>query len=374
MAFESNPFLRDLVGTSELFRKAASDTGQMREQAARFALSEQAPTLLADAGMSQPLSDFAGLSIASGDPVALRDILSKLYGPKTTEASPVGMERAKILGKGVSMTDPSLLDALSIIPEKDAIGFLGLAQRKAQGDRTGDQKDESIGIARAAQDRLLEKEWQAQAGNFKQDISKFEKEVADQAKALSSVKSALTTGTKPSQSIVENFVLRNLAGEKGPLSDSDRASVAAKAGFNTFVDFQNYITANPSNTWSEAQTDAFKDLVNMADAKFAAYKDQRATDILSQSNLLAKFSGSERGQKLKDEFAKRHGFEGGNGTYKKKGDTERIALTMETPVDKIIESIKDPKVKKQAEDAKAHYKGQIPEAIRRKLIEAAKGQ
>lgn len=338
MAFENNQILRDIVGLSQLAQKGATDLDALRQQAAQEAMAKEAPRLLAQAGMEQPLADFAGLSVAGGDPALLRELISKQFGKSGSQA--IGAERASILGQGVGMTDPALLNAISTMDEKGAQGFLGLAQRKAQGDKTVSQKERSLGLQAQGQQRLQREELQKQANNFKSDVSKFEKEVADQEKALSTVKSALSTGTKPSQVIIENFVLRKLGGDTGPLSDKDREAVASKAGFNNYQIFENFITGNPYSTWTDSQKEAFKDLVNMAADKFSGYKDQRASDILGQSNNLMAFSDSERGRSLKDEFAKKHGFSGNAaGGYKKESKKEKFSLNNETPIDKIVEAI-----------------------------------
>ncbi len=237
------------------------------------------------------------------------------------------------------------------------------------------QRREGLNLQAEGQQRLQREQLQKQANTFATDLKDTEKSLAEQEASLGAVKAALSSKSKPAQSVVENFLLRSVAGEKGPLSDNDRSSFAAKAGFNSVQNAINYFTGVPSSNWTDDQRAAFQDLVGVAESKMEANKAQRIGDILGRSDFLLGLSKDANGKALIDKTAKKYGFERQGEGFTKKVSEKKVSMNNETPVSDMVSVIKDPAMKAQAQAALAKYEGKaVPKVLLDRIKAAAQEQ
>ncbi len=370
-----NSFVDSLMLTGDLMRKYNQDQATFKQQAATQAFNQQAPQLLAQSGVSQPMADLAAMGLQGGNTTAYDAILKQALSPKQQGDSAVGQEQATLIAKALGVATPEVVTAMSKLPLQQAQMLANQSRVSKDSQANQGMKAEGLNLQRMGQDRLARQELQQGLNVFGNDIKAAEKDIREQASALGTVKQALKAGTKPAQSIVENFLLRNVAGEKGPLSDSDRASFAAKSGFNTFQDAQNYFTGVPATNWTDAQQKAFEDLVNIAEQKAVIGKDKQILDVLGKSELQLVASNDPKGQKEIEKYAKKYGFEKSDGQWSKKVSEKKVPISNETPATELVAVIKDPVKKAQAEAALQAFAGKkIPDKLLEKLKQAAQEQ
>lgn len=370
----ANQFVDDLLKIRDAWAQVNADKKAFAQQDAQMKLQQRAPHLFAAQGVSPEMSELAGLGLEAGDPTAYRTLLEQSFKKPDPTKAPIGMEQAQLLAQGLGVQDPAVLQAIQGLPQQQAQSYLG-SVTSAKNARAADaDRDATRGLFEQSQNRLQEKENQRQREVFMKDIKDNEKSLAEASSALGAAKAAITKGTKPSQSIVENFLLRSVAGEKGPLSDNDRAAFAAKSGFGTFQDAVNYFTGVASSNWTDDQTEAFQDLLKLAEDKQKANEVRVIGDSLARTGGLKTFQGDDFSIKELNRVAKKYGFEQKGGGWEKVVSEEKF-VGPEASIQQDIEKIKDPQMKTQAQAAVAQFKGKaIPQALKDRILKAAKGQ
>lgn len=374
MAFENNEFLQGLQGVNQSLGDLRTFRAQLEQQNAQKQYQQQAGELLQGAGVNPQYAAIAQQALAAGDPTIIRNLMEQQMKPADPSKAAIGEGQAQILAQGLQLNSPDIVTATKDLPLEAAQKYLNAASTAKTARANMYYKDRGLDLAEESLGVRKEKEIQRQREVFTKDVKDVEKIIAEQQAALGAAKMALKAGTKPAQSIVENFLLRSVAGEKGPLSDNDRASFASKSGFNSFQDAQNYFTGVPASNWTDAQAAAFGDLVALAEKKQASNEAKIFGDVLGRSDALEGLKDPANA-KLVDKYAKKYGFEKtGEGSYQKSVNKTKVALVPETPAPDLIEAITDPTVKQQAQAAMQRLGKKIPRSFNERLVQIIKEQ
>lgn len=371
MAFENNEFLQGLQGVNQSLGDLGAFRKQLEQQRAQQSYQQQAGELLQGAGVNPQYAAVAQQALAAGDPTIIRNLMEQQFKPADTSKVPIGEQQATILAQGLGLSDPDLITAAKDLPLPQAQAYFNSARASRDSRENLNFKGRGLDLAEQSLAERKEKEVQRQREVFKKDIKGVETLVAEQQAALGAAKAALASGLRPGQAVVENFIIRGLAGDKGPLSDNDRASVASKAGFNDFQSALNYFTGVPSSTWTDDQTAAFGEMVAIAERKQKSHEAKLFGDVLGQSDLLVKLQDREN-SKLVEKYVKKYGFERKGEGYEKVVEKIDVPLVPETPADKLIEALTDPVTKQKAKDAMQRLGKKIPKSFNERLIKLIK--
>ncbi len=365
MAFENNRYLQDIVGIQGLANNYVASSDAIKQKALQQEFQQQAPQLLAQSGVDPNLSQLAGLGLQAGNESAYDSLLKSAFAKPDKSNAGVGVEQATLLARALGVDSPEVIQAAAALPLQQAQMLANQARTAKSADIAQGQRNEGLGLQRQGQQRLQEKMLQDQRNLAGSDLKALEKDFNEQEKAIRNVKSALSKGSQPSQSIVENFTARTLAGEKGPLSNEDRAALKSKAAFNTYQDMVNYVTGTPVGNWTDDQRAAFQDLVNLADKNFDKDKTQKIMDWQGRTEYQKLASGDDYFKKTVDKTLSKYGIEKDpTGNLVKKISEKKVTLGQETPIGEYLTIVKDEALKADIQGVIDAYKGKpIPKNI-----------
>lgn len=385
----ANPDLEQYLAT---LRGAGQDLGGAFE---RLAKNEQQQGLMnAYAGADELIQsgriDELGSQLAQfGDPEILR---SQLQRKVASQSQGPGMS-AEFLQKTYKI-DPTLAADIASRPADQ--------QRELAKDIVQQRQfSQDMNFKQEGENRRTEQLYGTPA-KWYGEVKKKQNEFNNTDKQYSSVKSALEQGTAPSDAVVFNFLARNVAGEKGPLSDQDREQFRGKYGEETYNKVVQYFTSEGKSTLTAPQRAAFKELVAMSVNNYETYKAQEINDLFSAGSNLpqiykdGKFVDKNAKKYLRD-FNVTEGVDAdglpvfkpllrktredvasdSQGTISKPsgGQGAPGAGGQETEVTSLISQIKDPKVQALAQAALAKYAGgQIPPEVIARIKQAAGAQ
>lgn len=329
--------LQDLLAIQELSGGFAKSAQGMREQAGQQVLAQQAPGLIESGRIPEVL----GLATAAGDTDLMRQVISAgLKKKDPTETPSLDLMKLKSAFPGVP---ESQLQPLVGLPAKD--------QLTAAGQIRGFESEERQSTETQ---RRMRQEVQGQRVKVGAKVDPAFKAIEEEERSLEKVREAMKKGTLPADAVVFNFLARNLAGEKGPLSDQDRAQFVSKAFAGDAQAFSNWLTGRSTSKMTDEQRAAFKELIGVATSNFEKYKQERLgselTLAIADNPLLIGDDG-----KLDPSLEKRlerGGFQYQDGKLVAKNvQKKQVPLTPETPVQDVIGTIKDEKTKRQMTEA-----------------------
>lgn len=338
--------------------KGFADAGTAFSQAqAGSQLRDQAAGLL----QSGQLGELASLAFGAGDPSLFRTLIeqqAKAQFPTTT-AKPLGLEQATQLGTALLGRNPTQTELASAVglPQEEARQTLSAIASRESARESGARQENAE--ARRQRTDLIKVR-----ANVVKDFDKELSELAKEEKAHKAVKAAFERGKVPDDAILFNFIARNVAGEKGPLSDSDVSRIQARVFGNDAQKMANFFTGQSTSMLSTEQRKAFNDIIKDATAKFGEFKQERLQTRLGDA-LVAAPELLSRGEKFDQALssrAEREGFK-----ILRDGETLRVV-----PKDKDIKSPKDLK----SLETPAQLKGmdQITDpALKSEVAKAIKG-
>lgn len=170
----------------------------------------------------------------------------------------------------------------------------------AAGLPTYDQQEAFVKATQqnVAESRRDEQTTFGQLKDFKAGFDKKANEIRQERMMFANVKDAIKRGSLPADSVVLNFVARRVAGEKGPLSDSDISRLQAATGQGTAQGLANWLAGTPVSKWTDEQREAYMALVKGATDRYEGWVDE--TIGTSISNALIDY-GRLNGKRGPDE-------------------------------------------------------------------------
>jgi hypothetical protein len=373
MATDLDRYLASIRGATQ---DVTSVTDRMKAMEREKALQDaygMAPEMIR---AGQGLEAGAMLAQAGGGPQVLLD---QMRAQPKSQASPINPALLQQFG-----VDPTILEGLS--PEQQLSTAKALGGQKLQA--------RNISMGERAQGRLERGEYGKPEKWFddsKKGIRAIESQIADLDKTFNNVKGALDAGTQPADAIVFNFLARFVAGEKGPLAEGDINRLKGKYGAEDYNKVMQYITSEGKSTLTPQQRAAYQELYDMTVKNYDQYKEDlignQLTDALRYEGTLF---NPETGKlnKRAERYFKKFGYEvesidGDFSAVKKTQKREVIDANaksavsstgggQETEVTKLVDQIKDPTQKAQAQAAIQAYKGKaVPEALMQRIKAAA---
>lgn len=295
-----------------------------RESLGRSQLADQLPTMVQQ-------GDVPGIA-AQALRAGIDTPLTQVTAQKKQTGTAMTAEQLRQAGLGLSKEQTDLIGA-----QKDPEAQFKLISAA--------QKQQGLDEGKKGEQRRVQETVQKQREKFSSTFDKVEKKLKDEEKQFSQVKSALDKGTLPADALVFNFLARNVAGEKGPLSDSDIARFAGRAFEGDVDKVKNFFAGGSSSVLTADQREAYKDLIKTAYDKFDTYKkDAVQTEIENAAGTYPKLF--ERGvDKSIAERAKRFGYEAKDGKLTKT-ETKQIKGPMASLIN-AASKIKDPAVRAQ---------------------------
>jgi len=276
-------YLQSLDAASGSLEKAQADQRAAEQDDLRAQLLAEAPGLLEQGNFNELAVGLA----ETGDPSSLRSLIAQGVKSQGSDAAPtLGADR---LGQLYPQLAPEQIQGLEGLDIKEQrLAAQGIVRDSRAGERIQEQK--------RAEDRRIVSEKQGDFRKWSGDFDKFTAKVKEEERAINKVKAALKQGSLPADSVVFNFLARNLAGEKGPLSDSDIARFKGAYGEETFNKVTDYVRGSGKSTLTDAQRTAYKDLVKLASDNFEQYKTEGVAERLSRGTDFKRIFNPETGK------------------------------------------------------------------------------
>lgn len=384
-------FLAQLRGAGESIQSGYERLANLNKVEAQGRVADMAPEMLDQGRFGDLASQYAGL----GDPTMVRDQMQAAMKAKEAGAAAgysYNPEELKQLG---SSPEEAALLAKAGLGAKDQL----TAQRRF---RLGDESERRVNISIG---NLNERQTGRKESNkemWVKELAKLKSDMRTEGSALRKVRGALKQGTAPADAVVFNFLARSVAGEKGPLSDTDRAVFMGNYGEKTYNDIVEYIRGRGTSTLIPEQREAYNELVKLAANDFEVRQEEalkgqigRAFDynLFEDKNGRKEFDPAVRRNikelgytiKFDDEgfpiptkiISKRNVDQNDNTEKSNAGSVRQdttAAVNQETPVTQIAAKIKDPTVKAQVQEAIDYYtqnKIPIPEQVMQQIRAAA---
>lgn len=279
-------YLRQLRGATESLQ-AGSEAMQKYTSAKKLReLGAQMPEMIKEKGMM----GFAG-ELLPYDPATARQLI-KDAGSGNAKAG-LSFEKLQAMNPGNVPEDKvrgiadSGLDA-----EKQTKMLLGLG---------------SANLQQTSEGRRARGEVQMPLKEFTEKFNGFEKETANLDKSFKNVDTALRQKTLPADAVVFNFLARNVAGEKGPLSDNDRAQFVSKAFAGNEQAAENFFTGRSTSKLTNEQRKAFYDLVAATRDNYNGWKTDMAKTFIGNYGLRPELSRGGAPHKALSAKAKQYG-------------------------------------------------------------------
>lgn len=364
MAFESNPFVRDLWMLADKTREINAQNRKQgienQQLQAMARLQETAPQQFAAAGVDPNLANLAGQGMAAGNFDAYRLALESQFNKKPGPA-PIGAEMGRNILSPLGMGDEASIKAVEGLPMEDAQFLIKqMQEQRLQNQKLAAEKRKEQAakptMAQSAADRAFGKTYNDYIleGGYA-DVERGIKQIDDVIARLKKNSSLTgpTVGIVPkgirditdpesasAQEMVEEIVQRSLRPILGAAFGAEEGERLIKRAYNPTLS-------------AEENIDRLSRLSKQV--KEAHGAKMRASQFYEQTGSMQNFPGTI--QTETPDFLKPD----------KKIGTKKIPLTDETPITEVVSLITDPAVKAQAEEALRAFEGKAvhPEVIRR---------
>lgn len=346
-------YLLTMNQAGDSWSKAGDLATQLRQMDAKQKLVQDLPQLMAN----KDIAGLAGQSMMAGDQKLMDyagQALAQNMLPKAKPGS-ARMTREQIKLKLPDGTPDDVID--SIYNTQD--GTQQQSMVDAQFKRKGvEQKDKTIALTEKAEVRRTEQVPMNQAKDFSKSFTDQEKEIQKEELAIKNASKQLDLGKAAGDSSVINFIVRHIGGEKGPLSDSDRAAFMARMIGGDYQRALNFVTNQDESYLTDPQRETFRAIIKKAAQTFDEYKGRRLGTILSASHGAQRklYSKDDVPDRVLTEAATRNDFEyQGNGKWVRKVKTTEHTGDMASLVT-TAGKIQDPTKRMQAQRALEIYK------------------
>lgn len=267
--------LRDFLGNMNVITGLTGDLRQQAEQQRQEEAIAQLRQQIPGAVQSGNFGDIAATSLGAG-PAGMamsREILGDLIknNKKSGAGAPpsMGLEQLKALNVGA---DETQLSPLVGLPAQQQLGGISAIQKSISEQRQATE------TARRAGESV-----QNQRKNVGAKMDPLFKEFSEADSQYSRVKEALNQKTRPGDAVVFNFLARNVAGERGPLSNDDITRFASRAFGGDVQSAENFFDGGTTSILTPDQRKAFDDLLNLAADKYEGYKSRRMGGALTRA-------------------------------------------------------------------------------------------
>ncbi len=264
-------YLNTLQSGADLSASALETSNKLRQQAQLQDLAAQSPELIRQGRFE----DVAAMAAGAGDMTLLRQLAdkgmesklkpeAKAFSAQDFMAQGIPKEKAEVFAK----LDPTL--------QKEAVS-------NYEASRTAGISQQSINLQADAQQRLKEEQVQKQRTSSGKILGDFEKDVAEENRAIEKVTAALNSNTLTGDAIVLNFIARAMAGEKGPLAEGDIKRLIGTSFAGDVAGARNYVQSLASSTASPEQRKVFKQMLEIAKENFGTWRQGAAVKAFSQA-------------------------------------------------------------------------------------------
>jgi len=117
---------------------------------------------------------------------------------------------------------------------------------------------------------------------FRKDLANETKLLDSEANSLVKAQSLLAMGKLPADSAVVNYMARQVGGEKGPLSDQDRAAFLARSLNGTETQMLNFLTSGDETKLTDDQRATYKSMLKTTAANIDKFRGQRVNQRLTE--------------------------------------------------------------------------------------------
>lgn len=276
-------FLAALRSSGESAQLGLARLAEAEKLRAQGRIAAEAPALLEAGNYNELASQYAGL----GDAAMVRDIMQQQMKAKA-KASEAG---TGFTAEQLKISDPNLTDAqaqmVSALPADEQRQWLRAIQLPKEAGQRINISMANLGERQTSREESNKEMWIKETSKLRSDLRAEES-------SLRKVKAALEQGTVPADAVVFNFLARSVAGEKGPLSDQDRAVFMGKYGEKTYNEVLEYIRGRGESTLLPEQRQAFKDLVELAANDYDRRREASLKEQLTKAfdyNLYSKKDG-----------------------------------------------------------------------------------
>jgi len=245
---------------------------QIRQQALLQDLSAQAPDLLNQG----KYNDVAAMAAGAGDMSLLRQLASNQQEAQLKPKA-VPFTESQLIAQGVPADKAKVFGQLpDLTMQKEAVA-------NYESTRSAGLTNQSLSLQRDAQNRLADESVQKQRSASGKIIGDWEKNDAEEKRAIEKVNAALKSNSLTGDAIVVNFIARAMAGEKGPLAEGDITRLIGTSFAGDAARAQNYLQSIAQPTASAEQRRVYKQLLEMAQSNYSKWRGDSAGRAFSQA-------------------------------------------------------------------------------------------
>lgn len=262
-------YLETLAVGNQAGENFAKSAQELRQQAALQQFAAQVPQL----AQNQDVGGIVSGALSYGNQTPLNELLKNAMNPTKNKAP---YTEQQLVAQGLEADKAKVIKDLPFDQQKDAIDNIAATKSRGISER-------GVAVSEENAARNLREETQKQrnlvAKNFKEVETKFR----DEDRAISKIGEAFNQKTLPSDAVVMNYIARNIAGEKGPLSEGDIKRIVGDSFYGDLTAAENWIKGATSSKATPEQRAAYKQLLDIAKTNFDTYRQQAVYDTFQQA-------------------------------------------------------------------------------------------
>jgi uncharacterized protein YneF (UPF0154 family) len=265
-------FLANLEIGSKGFGSAAESAEKMRQQAAQQEFAQMAPELLRQG----QFEEMAGQAIGMGDMSIARDLIGETVKSRVKKDTMVPWTKSELMAQGIPSDKAEVFGQMDYAKQKEAVNNFEAA-------RSAGMTQQGLNLQAEGQRRLAREEVQKQRKSTGDRFAKLEKDLSEEARIFDKLDFVLKNPSQPGDRIVVNFLARNMAGEKGPLSDSDIAGFTGTSVWESAEKAEQWLTASAQSPVGSERRKQYNALIKAARDNFDKYKKESIVKTFNQA-------------------------------------------------------------------------------------------
>lgn len=265
-------FLEELAGLREASSGLLDSSQKIKQQNDQRTFFEN----LANQGEQGQL---VAQATAAGYQQPLQQMSEQMFAGKRA-----GLNAEQIAAAGV---EQPVADVFATAPADQQHGLLSQYLQGKRSDMSNDLAARRLEAALAKKDvtadERAEKTQTAAAKDVNKDALKLDKQFIDARTSLAKAQAALKAGKVTTDNVVMNYIVRNLAGEKGPLNEGDLARAAARYIGTDLDEWTQFFQGGDGSRLSPAQRKTYQDILDSMDGHIRNEAKTSYTNLMSSA-------------------------------------------------------------------------------------------
>jgi hypothetical protein len=265
-------FLQNLQLGSQGFAGAAETGNEMRKQAALKDFAQNMPGQMAQG----QYADVAAGMASMGDMTGVRELLGSEMKARDAKKSMIPFTASELQAQGVPFEKAQVFANMDFAKQKEAVSNFESA-------RSSGLTQQGLNLQAQGQTRLEREEIQKQRNATRDRFGKLEKDLSEESRIFDKLDFVLKNPSQTGDAIVVNFLARNMAGEKGPLSNDDITRITGSSIWESADKAEQWLTASATSPLGSERRKVYNNLVKAARDNFSGYKKESILRTFNQA-------------------------------------------------------------------------------------------